>query len=138
MERMEVIKKYICTPSSIAIIGASPKENRPVYGVMNYLQKIGHTLYPVNPAYKGKEILGIPCFDSLSEIPDSIDVVAFFLSPSLQQPVAEELVKNKKIHPIVWFQPGAENPTVELWLEERGFFVVSHECMMVAHRKWCF
>ncbi|ADE57650.1 CoA-binding domain protein [Aminobacterium colombiense DSM 12261] len=136
MEKMDIVRMYLCKPSAIAIIGASLKENRIVYKVMKYLQAAGHRLYPVNPAYKGQMILDCPCAGSVSDLSEPIDIVVFFLSPSLQQPIAEEL-EGKKEHPVVWFQPGTENAALELWLKDKGFSVVNHDCIMAAHIKHC-
>ena len=58
MKKEEILERFVCTPSRVAVVGASPKEDRPVFRVMSYLAGAGFTLYPVNPGYAGTEILG--------------------------------------------------------------------------------
>ncbi len=63
---------------TIAVVGASPKPERPVYGVMQYLLRAGYRVIPVNPGQAGKEILGQRVFATLADIPEPIDVVDIF------------------------------------------------------------
>ena len=43
---------------SIALVGASPNQARPSYGVMRFLLSKGYKVMPINPGQAGKEILG--------------------------------------------------------------------------------
>ena len=135
MTRDEIVTKCVCTPCRVAVVGASPKAERPVFGVMEYLKGEGFTLFPVNPAYAGTEIHGAACVSSLGDIASPVDVVALFLSAKLQSAFHEEL-KTLPDKPVVWFQPGAENEELERSLAEAGYDVVSGECLM-ALRKGC-
>src|SRR3546814_2229543 len=60
---------------SIAMVGASPKWNRPSYFAMKYLQEKGYRVIPVNPGHAGSEILGETVYATLSDIPDKFDMV---------------------------------------------------------------
>ena len=136
MNKKEIIRQFVCTPSRIAVVGASPKPERAVHRVMSYLAAAGFTLYPVNPAYAGEKILGLTCLSSLSKLPGEVDVVALFLSAKLQGEVAGE-IRKLCFKPIIWFQPGAENDELAALLKEDGYTVVDSDCMMAAHKDKC-
>jgi acyl-CoA synthetase (NDP forming) len=65
----------IFQPRSIAVVGASANENTPGYDYVRSLQEFGYAgrIYPVNP--KGGEILGLPTYPSLRDLPDDVDYV---------------------------------------------------------------
>ncbi|MCH6556001.1 MAG: CoA-binding protein, partial [Chloroflexi bacterium] len=60
-------------PRSIAVVGASANPNTPGYDYVSSLQKFGFSgdLYPVNP--RAEEILGLPAFPSLRDVPGPAD-----------------------------------------------------------------
>ncbi|MCH8920711.1 MAG: CoA-binding protein [Chloroflexi bacterium] len=62
-------------PRSIAVVGASANPNAPGYDYVSSLQKFGFPgdLYPVNP--RAEEILGLPAFPSLRDVPGQVDYV---------------------------------------------------------------
>jgi acyl-CoA synthetase (NDP forming) len=62
-------------PQSIAVVGASANPDTPGYDYVRSLQEFGYRgrIYPVNP--KGGEILGLPVFASLRDIPSGVDYV---------------------------------------------------------------
>ena len=64
----------------IAVVGLSPRPERPSYGVARFLQARGHRIVPVNPGQAGGTILGEPVFASLSAIPDrdEVDMIDIF------------------------------------------------------------
>lgn len=136
MKYEEILEKFVCSPSRVAVMGASPKEDRPVFRVMNYLKGVGFTLYPVNPRYDGKEVLGRPCASALKDVDRPVDVVALFLSAKGQGAVAEDL-EDLPGRPVVWFQPGAENDVLAAELEGKGYSVVRSDCLMAAHMEKC-
>ncbi len=118
----------------IAVVGASPKQERPVFVVMSYLHHEGYNLFPVNPGYEGEEILGLPYAESLKDLHlADLDVVALFIAPAHQAPVLEAILESGA-SPVVWFQPGAENPQGEEMLRSKGFTVFSGYCLMAERR----
>ena len=52
------IRGILNSVKTIAVVGVSPKDNRPSYFVFKYLQERGYRMIPVNPGQAGKEILG--------------------------------------------------------------------------------
>jgi predicted CoA-binding protein len=136
VKKEEILERFVCTPSRVAVVGASPREGRPVFRVMNYLAGAGFTLYPVNPGYAGTEILGRPCAAGLPFLEEAVDVVALFLSAKQQGTVAADL-ETLSYRPVVWFQPGAENDALAGELEKKGYDVVPSDCLMADHMNKC-
>jgi len=136
VKKEDILKQYVCAPSRVAIVGASPKADRPVFRVMNYLSGAGFTLFPVNPGYAGAEILGLPCVADLASLKEGVDVVALFLSEKMQGAIADDL-EQLSYKPVVWFQPGAQNEPLASSLAEAGYPVVEEDCLMAAHMNKC-
>ncbi len=65
----------ILHPRSIAVVGASANPDTPGYDYVISLQKFGYSgrIYPVNP--RAEEILGLPAFPSLRDVPGEVDYV---------------------------------------------------------------
>src|SRR5215208_8194698 len=76
---------------TIAMVGASPKADRPSNSVMHYLLRQGYDVIPVRPA-GCDEVLGIPCVRTLAEIDRPIDLVDVCRRAEATPPHAEEAV----------------------------------------------
>jgi predicted CoA-binding protein len=63
---------------TIAVVGASPNEMRPSFGVTRFLAGKGYDVVAINPGHAGGEIAGCPVFASLADVPHSIDMVDVF------------------------------------------------------------
>lgn len=138
MSKDEIVREYVCRPSSVAVVGASPKEDRPVSGVMQYCMAHGFRVFPVNPQYAGSEILGQPCRADLRELPVVPDIVALFVSAKGHAAVLDSLrAMDGPRKPVVWMQPGAEDDASERAFREAGFDVVRDDCIMRAHLREC-
>jgi predicted CoA-binding protein len=74
---------------TIAVVGASPKPDRPSHGVMRYLLAQGYDVIPVRPV-ACDEVLGVPCVRSLAETDRPIDLVDVFRRAELTPPHAQE------------------------------------------------
>lgn len=64
--------KYILSPGSIAIVGASSDFTKFTGRTLKYLLKHGYKgkIYPVNPKYD--EIVGLKCFPSIEALPECV------------------------------------------------------------------
>lgn len=136
MKMDEIIEEFVCKPSKIAVVGASRNRDRPVYDVMSYLKQQEFDLYPVNPASAGDTILDLPCYKSLKEVPERVDIVALFLSRKNQEIILED-IRGLAYKPVVWMQPGAENDEAEDALKQEGYEVVKGACLMMTHQVYC-
>ncbi len=117
--------------SSIAIVGLSPKENRPSNMVGRYLLENGYTIYPVNPGQT--EILGLQCYPDLDSIPHVIDVVDIFRKSEDIMPIVEQVVALKTMPGAVWMQQGIVNEAAAVLARENGMYVVMDRCIKVDH-----
>ena len=72
------IRGILNTVKTIAMVGISPKDNRPSYFAFKYLLERGYRMIPVNPGQAGKEILGQKVYAKLSDIPEAVDMVDVF------------------------------------------------------------
>lgn len=77
-------------PRGVAVIGASRDERKLGYGVLHNLVQHGFSgsVYPVNP--KADEILGQPCYPSIRDVPDPVDLAVIVLPAHLILPLMED------------------------------------------------
>jgi len=114
---------------TIAVVGFSPKENRPSHMVGKYLMDAGFTVYPVNPGVS--EILGQVSYPDLASIPGTIDVVDIFRRSEDVFPIVEEAIA---IHAkVIWMQQGIVNVEAAALAEKAGLQVVMDRCIKIDH-----
>jgi len=123
------IGKLLKGITSIAIVGLSPKEDRPSNMVARYLMDVGYTIYPVNPGQK--EILGEICYPDLLSIPHKVDVVNIFRRPEDVPPIVEDAVAIGA--QAVWMQQGISSDSGAELARSNGIFVVMDRCIKIDH-----
>jgi len=116
---------------TIAVVGCSPKPERPSHYVSEYMREQGYRIIPVNPGFT--EILGEKCYPSLSDIPGKVDVVDVFRRSELVGPVIDEAIKIAAT--AIWLQDGITHPEGEEKARKAGLLVVSNDCMMREHER---
>ena len=117
---------------TIALVGASPKPDRPAHGVMRYLLGAGYRVIPVRPR-DCDEVLGVPCVASLAEIDEPIDLVDVFRRADACPEVAREAVEVGA--KAVWLQLGLVSPEARRIAEEAGLDYVENQCTAIVHRR---
>jgi len=129
----EELKDTLHNVKTIAVIGISPKENRPSYIVASYLKSKGYRVIPVRP--DGEEILGEKVYHSLSEIPKeiSVDVVDIFRKSEEVPPiVAEAIQRGIKV---VWMQEGVIHKEAGEKAEKAGSKVIMDRCIKKEYQR---
>ena len=124
-EALTILKSY----RVVAVVGLSPKPERPSYQVAQYLQNHGYRIVPVNPGCR--EILGEKCYPDLKDIPFPVEVVDIFRQvDAIPAIVADAILVGAKA---VWMQLGLEEPQSAKQAEKAGLRVVMNRCMKVDH-----
>ncbi len=111
---------------TIAIVGASPRPQRPSHGVMAYLQRRGYRTIPVNPNAAGERIHGELCYPSLDEVPGAVDMADIFRrSEAIPGAVDDAIRKGVKV---IWLQLGLRDDASAARAEAKGIRVVMNRC----------
>ena len=117
---------------TIAVVGASPRPNRPSHGVMRYLLEHGYRVVPVRPR-DCDEVLGVRCVASLAEIDEPVDLVDVFRRPEFCVDVAREAVAAGA--GALWLQLGIVSPEARRIAVEGGLDYVEDLCTAIVHRR---
>ena len=117
---------------TIAVIGASPRPDRPSHGVMRYLLEQGYRVVPVRPR-DCDEVLGVPCVASLAEIGEPVDLVDVFRRPEFCADVARETVAAGA--GALWLQLGIVSPEARRIALDAGLDYVENLCTAVVHAR---
>jgi predicted CoA-binding protein len=130
----EAISAIFRATRRIAVVGASPRESRPSFGVFRYLVDEGFDCVPVNP--NERSVLGVPAFRTLAEAVDAtgpFDMVDVFRRSELVVPHAEEAVAVGAR--CLWLQLGVVNWEAARIASEGGLAVVMDRCTAIEWRR---
>ena len=130
MNSIEDINK-IFQMKTIAVVGMSPKPERPSQYVSMYMKEQGYNIIPVNPGHN--EIAGMKSFPSLLDIPQTIDVVDVFRRSEYVLPIAESAVTVGA--KALWLQDGVINKDGATLAVKAGLLVVMNDCILRQHRQ---
>ena len=111
---------------TIAIVGASPRRERPSHRVMAYLQRRGYRAIPVNPNAVNDKISSERVYTSLAEVREPIDMVDVFRRPEAAGGVVDEAIAIGA--KVVWMQLGVRDDTAAARAEARDLKVVMNRC----------
>ena len=127
------IRGILNTVKSIAMVGISPKDNRPSYFAFKYLLERGYRMIPVNPGQAGKEILGQKVYARLADIPEPVDMVDIFRSPQYAPAIVEEALALAPRPQVIWMQLGIRNDEAAAKAEAGGMKVVMNRCPKIEY-----
>ncbi|WP_018604548.1 CoA-binding protein [Uliginosibacterium gangwonense] len=119
------LRSLLKSVKTIAVVGLSPKEDRPSYHVAAGLQKLGFRIVPVHPT--ADTILGEKVYASLRDIPFAIDVADVFRDPAHIAPIIDDAIAIKAPH--LWLQEGVVNEAEALRAQAAGMQVVMDRCI---------
>jgi uncharacterized protein len=127
----ETIREVVSSAQTIAVVGLSPRESRDSHMVARYLREQGYRVIPVNP--NTDEVLGEKSYPSLTDVPDTIDLVNVFRRPEFVPDIAREAVEVGA--KVIWMQIGVVNDEAARIAAVGGLKVVMDRCLMVEHRR---
>ncbi len=126
-----LIRPFLRSAKVIAVVGLSPKENRPSNGVARYLQQVGYRIVPVNPGQD--RILGEPCYPDLAAIPEPVDIVDVFRRAEEVLPIAQQAIAIGA--KVLWLQQGIVNEEAARLVEAAGMTCIMDRCIKVEHQR---
>lgn len=129
----EEIKVILSNCRTVAVVGISPKEDRPSYAVASYLKSKGYRIIPVRP--DGEEILGEKVYRQLMEIPKEVevDIVDIFRRSEDVPPIMEEAIQRGA--KVIWMQEGVIHVEAGAHAEKAGLKVVMDRCLKKEHQR---
>jgi predicted CoA-binding protein len=127
------IRGILNTVKTIAMVGASAKDNRPSYFAFKYLAERGYNMIPINPGLAGKELLGRKIYARLSEVPEPIDMVDIFRASNYALPIVQEALALSPKPRVIWMQLSVRNDEAAALAEENGMKVVMDRCPKIEY-----
>lgn len=120
------LREILTSVRTIAVVGASPRRERPSYGVMACLQRHGYRAIPVNPNAAGASILGETCYAALDDVPESVEMVDVFRRSEMAGAAVDAAIAVGA--KFVWMQLGVRDDAAAARAEARGIKVVMNRC----------
>jgi predicted CoA-binding protein len=124
---MEELIKEFMAQKKFAVIGATNNPEKYGNRIFKNLTKRGYEVYPVNPNLK--EIEGVKCYPTLSDVPVRVDVVDFVVPPNVTESILKECKKLGLDN--IWLQPGSESDAAITYCRDNNFKVVYGTCVML-------
>lgn len=110
---------------TIAVVGLSPKPNRPSFSVSQTMQRFGYRIVPVRPAVN--EVLGEKAYARLADIPFPVDLVNVFREAAAIPGIVEECLAINA--PALWIQEGIVHEAAAEKARASGMTVVMDRCI---------
>lgn len=121
----EEIRQLLREVHTIAIVGLSPNESRPSFGVARGLQRKGYRIIPVRPLVD--KVLGEKAYPDLESLPDLPDIVDVFRAPVHVPAIVDSCIRLgiKRL----WLQEGVVHEEAAQRAQAAGITVVMNRCM---------
>lgn len=115
----------------LAVVGLSPRPERPSYRAMVHMMANGYRITPVNPTCD--EVLGNPCVASLEAAAEQgeLEIVNVFRRPEDVPPVVDAAIALGA--KVVWLQLGITEPVSTARARAAGLQVVEDRCIKMEH-----
>jgi len=124
-------ERILAEARTIAVVGASPRPERPSHGVMRYLLAQRYRVIPVRPDVE--EVLGVACAATLADVGEPIDMVDVFRRVEFCPDVTRDAVAAGA--GAVWLQLGLISPDSRAIAEAASVDYVENECTAIVHRR---
>lgn len=119
------IRDILTSVKTIAVVGWSPKPDRPSHGVAAFLKRRGYRVIPVNPGQAGHEALGETVVASLAEA-GPVDMVDIFRRSEEAGAVVDQAIAAGA--KVVWMQLGVIDEAAADRARAAGLKVVMDRC----------
>ena len=103
------IRGILNTVKTIAMVGVSPKDNRPSYFAFKYLLERGYRMIPVNPGHAGKECSARRSTPSSPTFPSRSTWSISSAPRNYALPIVQEALTLKPQPRVIWMQLTVRN-----------------------------
>jgi len=121
----DAICSMLAEVRTIAVVGLSPRPNRPSHSIARAMQRAGFRIVPVRPLVD--EVLGEKAFESLADVPDKIDLVNVFRAASQIDAIVDDCIRLGL--PRLWIQEGIVNEAAAARAVAHGIWTVMDRCI---------
>lgn len=121
----EEIGRLLAGAKTIAVVGLSPRPDRPSHGVAAAMQRFGYRILPVHPALDA--VLGEKAYPDLDHLPGPVDIVDVFRAPEHVDAIVDQCIVHKL--PALWLQEGVVNEAAAERARQAGITVVMDRCI---------
>ncbi|MEM7303897.1 MAG: CoA-binding protein [Pseudomonadota bacterium] len=119
------IRELLEQTNTIAVVGLSPKPERPSHYIARYLQEASYRVVPVRPAIK--ELLGEPVYPTINDIPFAIDLVNVFRASQHVPEIVDQCIESG-INAI-WLQEGIIHNEAAERAHSAGISIIMDKCI---------
>jgi predicted CoA-binding protein len=121
----EEIREILKTVRTIAVVGYSPKTDRPSHRIAHALQQFGYQVTAVRPLLA--EALGGKAYGRLTELPQAPDLVDVFRAADAVDEIVDDCIAigAKRL----WLQEGVINEAAAQRARAAGITVVMDRCI---------
>ncbi len=126
MTKKDNIEQFLA-PKKFAIAGVSGNTKKFGYAIFKELRQKGYDICPINP--KRKEIDGVKCYKSVSDIPADYDKLFIVTHKSKTDTILQEAAK-KGIRQ-VWVQQTSNTKETKQIAEKNNVDLIEKECIFM-------
>ena len=123
------IGSLLSSAKNIAVVGISPKEDRPSHWIAKYLMEHGYNVVGVNPGLS--ELFGRRVYKSLAEVPEPVDIVDIFRPSEAVPEIVDQAIAIKA--KAIWMQEGIVNNAAADKAKAAGLQVIMNKCIYKEH-----
>ncbi len=127
------IRDILQSVKTIALLGASPKPERPSNGVMAFLLSKGYRVIPVNPGQAGKQIHGETVVARLADIKEGVDMVDVFRESFALPGIVDEVLAMENRPSVLWMQLDVVHEEAAERAAQAGLQVVMDRCPAIEY-----
>ena len=132
MDREDQVISKIFAMKTIAVVGMSPRPERPSHYVSQYMSGNGYNIIPVNPGHS--QILHRKSYPTILDIGEPIDIVNVFRRSEYVLPIIKDAIKINAN--AIWLQDGVISNEGEKLAKENDILFIMNDCLLRRHRQF--
>ena len=132
MDRQDQVISKIFAMKTIAVVGMSPRPERPSHYVSQYMSENGYNIIPVNPGHS--EILHRKSYPTILDIGEPIEIVNVFRRSEYVLPIIKDAIKINAN--AIWLQDGVISDEGEKLAKENDILFIMNDCLLRRHRQF--